>query len=248
MISIISATFNSSSFIEETYASLQCQTYSDWEWLITDDASTDDTLNIITRIAEQDTRVKIFSLEHNSGAGVARNNSIAHSSGDYFAFIDADDTWKPCKLEKQLNFMKMQNSNFSFTGYEVMDVKGVPIGKQIDTRHKRRVFYYNDLLSKKITLGCSTVMIKRCDEIKIKFPNLRITQDYVLWLSILKEDTVCQLCNLPLTLYRLNPDGISKNKFKKAYRQWKVYREVEKLNLLLSFYYFMHYAFRAVSR
>jgi glycosyltransferase involved in cell wall biosynthesis len=246
LISIITATFNSSVTIEQTYDSIKAQTYSQWEWLITDDCSTDETLEIIKAISQKDSRVKVYSNPVNLGAAIARNNSLSHVNGIYIAFIDSDDLWKLNKLEKQCDFMG-DNVDFSFTGYDLIDEQGAPMHKTVDI-NQAGTFDYHDMLKKKATLGCSTVMLRLSAFEDITMPLLRTGQDYATWLKLLKSGKKAYLLNEALTQYRIMPKSISRNKFKKAKRQWQIYRDVEKLPLLKSVVCFCFYAWRAVFR
>lgn len=246
-VSIITATYNSSRFIIETYESILSQTFTSWEWLITDDCSKDKTWKILNEIQNKDKRVKIWRNEINSGPAIARNNSIKNSRGKYIAFIDADDLWVPKKLEKQLEFMDSKNINFSFTAYEIISEDGNSLNKYIDRRNVDS-FSYEDMLRKKATLGCSTVMLKRKAFDDIKMLPLRVGQDYALWLKLLKLNEKAYLLNFPLTKYRIVSDSISRNKQKKAKMQWFIYRNIEKLNIMKSIECFLFYAFHAIFR
>ncbi|MCJ8319614.1 MAG: glycosyltransferase [Colwellia sp.] len=246
LISIITATYNSSDTVEKTYQSIREQSYTEWEWLITDDCSTDNTLEIIEGISQKDSRVKVYSNPVNSGAAVSRNNSLNHVAGTFIAFIDSDDLWQPNKLDKQLDFMG-NNIDFSFTGYGLIDEQGSQLDKFVDI-NQSGAFGYHDMLKKKATLGCSTVMLRRNAFTDISMPLLRTGQDYATWLKLLKSGKEAHLLNEVLTHYRIMPNSISRNKFKKAKRQWQIYRGVEKLPLLTSVICFYFYAYRAVFR
>jgi glycosyltransferase involved in cell wall biosynthesis len=247
LISIITATFNSENEIINTYNSLIAQTIIHWEWLITDDCSTDGTIKLLNGIAEKDTRVKFFKNEENSGAAISRNNSLAHAKGEVIAFIDSDDLWFPNKLEKQLAFMEDNKIDFCFTAYELINEKGVPLGKKVDAQ-QAGAFTYDDMLRKKATLGCSTVVLRKSAFEDVTMPLLRTGQDYATWLKLLKTGVNAYALNKVLTQYRILPNSISRNKFKKAKRQWQIYREVENLALLKSAVCFSFYAWRAVFR
>lgn len=106
LVSIITPSYNSAAYIAEMIESILAQTYTNWELLITDDCSTDDSVKIIESYATKDSRIKLFRLASNSGAGIARNKSIEEARGRYIAFCDSDDLWKPQKLEKQVEFMQ----------------------------------------------------------------------------------------------------------------------------------------------
>jgi glycosyltransferase involved in cell wall biosynthesis len=245
-ISIITATYNSSSEILNTYQSIFLQTYGNWEWIITDDCSSDNTLEILHQLTVEDHRIKYFQNKVNSGAAVSRNNSLKYVKGQFIAFIDSDDLWTIDKLEKQLFFMS-NKMDFSFTAYELIDEQGKRLGKTVDANQSGE-FGYEDMLRKKATLGCSTVMLRRNAFEDISMPLLRTGQDYATWLKLLKTGKKANLLNKVLTHYRIMPNSISRNKFKKAKRQWQIYRKVEKLPLVKSLVCFSNYAWRAVFR
>lgn len=247
LVSIITATYNSAKFIESTYHSIYNQNYQNWEWIVTDDCSTDNTLAILESISSKDSRVKIYRNKVNGGAAVSRNNSIEHASGEYVAFIDSDDLWLENKLEKQLDFMITNNVSFSFTAYEIIDELGRELKKTIDTQ-SRGFFDYTDLLVKKVTLGCSTVMLNASLIKSFRMPLIRTGQDYAFWLKILKNGNLAYILPSILTKYRVHSSSISRNKFKKAIRQWYIYRNIESLSFIYSVYCFSFYAFRAVFR
>lgn len=247
MISIITATFNSENELLHTYNSIRNQTFVNWEWLITDDCSSDNTRELLESIATSDNKVTVLKNTENSGAAVSRNLSISLARGDFIAFIDSDDLWLPSKLEKQIKFMEENDINFSFTAYELIDEKGEKLGQQVDT-HLKSFVTYDDMLKKKATLGCSTVMLRRSAFEDISMPLLRTGQDYATWLKLLKVGHNAHPITEILTQYRILPNSISRNKVKKARRQWQIYREIEKLPLLKAVECFFLYAWRAVFR
>lgn len=247
-VSIITASYNSSLYIESVYESIKAQNYLSWEWLITDDCSTDSSLDMLNKIAENDDRVHVFKNTVNSGAAVSRNVSLSHVSGDYIAFIDSDDLWLPNKLKQQITFMESaENINFSFTAYELINGSGDKLNKTVDST-KSGSFSYLDQLQKKATLGCSTVMLRRNAFSDISMPLIRTGQDYALWLKLLKTGNNAFLVPEILAQYRILPNSISRNKFKKAVRQWSIYREIESLSLPRAIKCFCFYAWRAVFR
>jgi glycosyltransferase involved in cell wall biosynthesis len=247
LVSIITATYDSFESIDATYQSIKSQSHKNWEWLITDDCSSDKTFNLLQKIAESDPRVKLFKNEINSGAAVTRNVSISHAKGEFIAFIDSDDIWVPTKLQRQLFFMEEKNIDFSFTAYELINEQGVTLGKKVDAIHLAS-FTYEDMLRKRATLGCSTVMLRSNSFEDIFMPLLRTGQDYAAWLKLLKPGKKAYLLNEVLSYYRIMPNSISRNKFKKAKRQWQIYREIENLPLLKSVVCFCFYAWHAVFR
>ena len=246
-VSIITATYNSSNLIVDTYKSILNQSLCNWEWIVTDDCSSDDTFEVLQKLSKSDSRIAIFKNNVNSGAAVSRNNSLQQARGKFIAFIDSDDLWVTEKLEKQVQFMELNNIDFAFTAYELMNDKGEKIGQKVDT-HLNDFVTYEDMLKKKATLGCSTVMLRRGAFEDLSMPLLRTGQDYATWLKLLKSGKSAYPLPEVLTLYRILPNSISRNKFKKAKRQWQIYREVEMLSLTKSVISFCYYAWRAVFR
>ena len=125
LVSIITPTYNSEQYVEETINSILNQSYSDWNLLITDDKSTDDTWEILKRYSHLDKRIQIFQLDRNSGPGIARNNSIKKATGRFIAFCDSDDLWMPNKLETQIHFMEEKKVYFSYGPYKVKNDQGI---------------------------------------------------------------------------------------------------------------------------
>lgn len=246
-VSIIMATYNSSKYLKETLDSILAQSFTDWELLITDDRSVDKTLELLVQYQESDIRIYFWKNPKNSGAAVSRNNSISHAKGRYIAFLDSDDIWRSQKLKCHLQFMKQNNAALSFTSYELINEYSDKQGKIVDKQDLGWV-NYDELLRKKATFGCSTVVVDKELIGDFSMPLLRTGQDYATWLSLIKISGKALHFPKVLTSYRITPGSISRNKFKKAQRQWQIYRDVEKLSLLKSVYCFCCYAYQAVFR
>ncbi len=246
-ISIITPSYNSAEYIEETIQSVLNQTYEKWELILVDDFSYDNTASIIESFISLDSRIKLIKNTENKGAAFTRNTAIIESKYTYLAFLDSDDIWVKEKLEKQLFFMKSNKIAFSFSGYDIIDKNGNFTGKSVDTSQKG-AFSYEDMLLKKATLGCSTVMLNKSKfNGLMNIPSIRTGQDYAFWLKLLKNtDEKAHVISLPLTKYRITPNSISRNKIKKALRQWFIYRNIEHLSLLKSCFCFCFYAFRSI--
>lgn len=246
LISIITPTYNSVPHIQQTVAAIQAQTYPHWELLISDDASSDQTAACIKSMAASDPRIRLFELPRNGGAATARNHSIQHATGEFIAFCDADDVWLPAKLEQQLAFMG-DSIDFSFTAYELVDEHGTPLQTVVDGTQSGS-FSYDDMLRKKATMGCSTVLLRRRAFEDLTMPLIRTGQDYALWLKLLKTGARAFVLPRILTQYRILPHSISRNKIKKAKRQWQIYRQFEHLSLITAVHCFLFYAWRAIFR
>ncbi len=247
LVSVITPAFNSEKFIQTAYSSLLKQDYNNWEWLVTDDNSKDTTYDILLDLARSDCRIKVFQNHHNSGAAVSRNKSLENASGRFIAFLDSDDLWYEQKLSLQLEFMKSNNCAFSFTSFDVIEEDERGFRKVVD-KNKCGPLSYEDMLKKNATLGCSTVMLDKKVTGDFSMPLIRTGQDYALWLSLLKKNIQAYHLPVVLTGYRILSNSISRNKFKKARRQWQIYREIEKITLLPACYYFAHYAYHAIFR
>jgi len=244
LISIITPSYNAIKFIEETYLSIDKQTYSQWEWLITDDCSNDGTWEYVLSIASKDNRIKPVKNSQNSGAAVSRNNSIARAKGDFIAFLDSDDIWLPEKLSLHIDFMEQQQANISFTPYMLIDESSTDLNQQVDV-NKNGAFSYQDMLIKKATMGCCTVVVRVSAFSDLSMPLIRAGQDYALWLKLLKTEQQAIIFPKVLSQYRIVSNSLSRNKIKKAYKIWQVYRDIEKLNVFKALYVFSHYAIRA---
>lgn len=244
LVSIITPSYNAMKFIEETYLSIDKQTYSEWEWLITDDCSNDGTWEYILSIALKDKRIKPVKNSENSGAAVSRNNSIVRAKGDFIAFLDSDDIWLPEKLSLHIDFMETQQANISFTPYSLIDESSTCLNQLIDL-NKEGGFSYQDMLTKKATMGCCTVIVRVDAFSDLSMPLIRAGQDYALWLKLLKTDQQAIIFPKVLSQYRIVSNSLSRNKLKKAYKIWQVYRNIEKLNIFKTLYVFSHYALRA---
>ena len=242
LISIITPSYNSAKFIAETIESVLAQTYTNWELLITDDCSTDNTVEIINKYVNQDSRIKLFCLGKNSGAATARNNSIEQAKGRFIAFLDSDDLWKPEKLEKQVDVMIKNNHAFTYTSYELINEDGTNANKVI--KAVKSVNYEQYL--KNTIIGCLTVVIDRELVGDFRMPMLKTSQDMATWLLVLKRGFVAYGIQDSLAYYRLVNNSNSSKKIKAAKDVWKVYRESEKLSFFNSLICFSCYAMNAI--
>lgn len=209
LVSIITPCYNSAKYIGQMIESIQAQTYKNWELLITDDCSTDNSKDVIMSYAEKDSRVKYFKLPQNSGAGIARNNSIEKAAGRYIAFCDSDDMWKAEKLEKQLQFMQDNNYEFCHCYTLVVDENNNIVG--LNKKPKRVSFQSTRIIN---YIGTSSVVYDTKRVGKFYMKPIRKRQDFALWLNILQATKYAYCIPEPLFIYRYTPGSISSNKFK----------------------------------
>ena len=232
-------TFNSEKFVSRSIQSVLNQTYDQWELLITDDKSTDNTIQIIESFS--DSRIKLFQLNQNSGAAVARNESIRNISGDFIAFIDSDDEWMPTKLYDQILFMKNKNVRFSFTSYFRIETDTSFIINKVGGGTN-----YKQLLGN-TKIYTSTVMIRVFKGLPL-MPNYRRRQDFAYWLDLLKIIDYAYPLNVPLTKYYVTSNSLSSNYIKSVKSTWSIYRNHEDLNFSVSVIHLLSYIFFAFKK
>lgn len=242
LVSIIMPNYNSAQFIEETITSVLSQTYENWELILVDDLSSDDSINIIESLISQDKRIKLIKLRQNSGPAIARNCAIEEATGRYIAFLDSDDLWHPRKLSKQISFMKEHDIALSYTGYHRIEEEN---GGIIDQIHVPEKVEYSELLKQNI-IGCLTAMYDTQKLGKVYMPDISKRQDFGLWLNILKKVPYAYGIDEPLAYYRVRTASVSSNKILASKYNWKLYREVEKLPLHKALYYFGWYTYKSI--
>lgn len=242
LVSIITPSYNSSRFISDTIESVLAQSYTNWELLITDDCSTDKTVEIVEKYVTRDSRIKLFVLDQNSGAAAARNNSLARAQGKYIAFLDSDDLWLPQKLALQLSYMQEHNCEFSFSDYTLMNEDGVDLNKVI---HAPKKINYHHYLRNTI-IGCLTVIIDKEKVGDFYMPNIPTSQDMATWLSIMKKGVVAYGIPKVLAQYRLVEHSNSAKKIKASRDVWRVYRDIEHLPYVYALFCFLGYAINAI--
>lgn len=244
-VSIIVPVYNGAEFLEETIASVRNQTWQNWELLLVDDCSKDQSYEIMKRLAAEDERIVPLRQEQNGGAARARNRGVMEASGRYIAFLDADDLWMPDKLTREMEFMDKTEAGFVFSGYEFADEKGKGLGKVV--RVPETINYRQALQN--TTIFTSTVLFDtdRIPRELIQMPLVK-SEDTALWWKLLRKGYIAHGLNENLVLYRRSAGTLSSNKLEAVRRIWYLYRRVENLGFLYSAYNFVFYAFRAVLR
>lgn len=244
LVSIITPVYNSDKFISETIQSILNQSYTNFELIVIDDYSKDNTVEIVKTFSEKDSRVKLIQLELNSGAAGARNIGLENSKGRFIAFCDCDDIWFENKLEYQIHFMLEKSIPISFTSYQLINEKGESMNKVINAIDKITYLEY----LKNTIIGMSTSIIDTSLVKEIRFENIRTRQDTMLWITLLKRGYVAYGIKEVLVKYTVRSNSISANKFKAASKVWDLYYNMEKMGLFKSSYYFLFYAFNAIKK
>ena len=246
LVSIVVPVYNAERFIRDTIASVQAQTYADWELILVDDVSKDDSVSIIKSLQKSDKRIKLIQSKKNQGAALSRNIGTKNAKGQYLAFLDADDLWDEAKLEKQVQFMQDNNYTFTFTDYEFADEQGKSTGKRA---HMPTTITYRQSL-KNHTIWTSTVMLdlEQIPREIAYMPDVRRGQDTATWWQILRHIDTAYSIDEVLSYYRRTNNSLSSNKLKAMKRTWYLFRGVEKLSVPRSMYNFGWYAFNAVRK
>ncbi|QWC22570.1 glycosyltransferase family 2 protein [Bacillus haikouensis] len=241
LVSVIMPTYNSSNYINETIKSVLNQTYHNWELIVVDDCSTDNTCEIVKSFIKEEPRIKYFKLEINSGAAIARNKAVELAGGHYMAFLDSDDIWFPDKLNKQITFMKNNNYNFSCTSYTKIDEYGKFLNQVIEAN---KISDYEKIL--KNNPGNSTVVYNSKNLGKFIIPNIKKRNDYVMWLQVIKAAKHLYGIQEPLGSHRIRLGSLSNKKTNLIMYHWKVYRDIESLSVFKSFYLIIYWIFKTI--
>ena len=244
LVSIIMPSYNCAAFIAESIESVLAQSYQNWELLISDDCSTDGTIEVIEGYCAKDDRITFFPAETNGGAAVTRNRSITEAAGQFIAFLDSDDIWLPQKLEKQIAFMMENKIPLSYTRFNTINEDGTHAANAPDLPAS---IDYNGLLSNQI-IGCLTAVYDTEICGKVYMPLIRKRQDFGLWLKILKQGHTAHCHPDVLATYRLRTGSISSNKWSAVHYTWRLYREVEHLSLPRATYCLCAYIARKMMR
>lgn len=243
LVSIITPAYNCSETIKETIESVLNQTYSNWEMLIVDDCSVDDTATIIEYYAQKDSRISLIRLKENKGSATARNTAIRLAQGRYIALLDSDDLWKPEKLEYQLEFMQSHNYAFTFTAYDVF---------RFSSEKKRKIFEvpyeinYHQYLQNSI-IGCLTVMIDK-EQISDFHMECGYLEDVLTWMYYLRKGFVAYGLNENLASYRVSTTSKSGKKLKNAKRYYQCLKQQEGIGFVRRIYYHIGYVYHACKK
>ena len=229
LVSIIMPSYNTGRFIEETIRSVIAQTYQNWELIIVDDCSSDNTDDVVA--AFHDIRIRYLKNEKNSGAAVSRNRALREAKGRWIAFLDSDDLWESEKLEKQISFMESNGYCFSYTNYREIDEQSQSLGKTVTGPKKiTRTGMYNYCWP-----GCLTVMYDADHIGLIQIADIKKNNDYAMWLKVCKKAD-CYLLDKALASYRKRSGSISNHGYIKLIKwHYKLFHEAENKNAIIAF-------------
>lgn len=247
MISIVTPVYNAAAFIRQTMEMVQAQTYTDWELILVDDGSKDESCKRIEDYLKEkpDERIRLIKKGKNEGAALTRNRGIKEAKGRYIAFLDADDVWLNHKLQRQMEFMEETDAGFVFSAYEFGDEEAIGTGRIV---HVPDSLTYKKALSRTV-IFTTTVLLdtKKISKDLIYMPNVP-SEDSATWWQILRQGHVARGLDEVLAIYRRPGKSLSSNKLKAIQRIWFLYRSVEKLSLWDSCVAFVGWAYRATVR
>ncbi|HHX8341014.1 glycosyltransferase family 2 protein [Vibrio alginolyticus] len=241
LVSIIMPTYNSTDTVVESIQSVLSQTYKNWELIIVDDRSTDNTWQVIQTYADKYDNIRVYQNKENLGAGASRNFAIKKAKGRFIAFLDSDDLWTEDKLAEQIPFMLENNYPLTYTHYSrFTSEEDLSVVTAPEYTTYKKLMYSN-------VIGCLTAVYDTQALGKRYMPLIRKRQDMGLWLDILKDTPKAYCLPKPLAKYRMD-SGMTANKFSVLSYQWKFYRDVVGLSLPRSLFTFSVYAVKGTMK
>lgn len=221
LVSIVMPSYNTGKYIGDSIRSVLAQTYENWELIIVDDCSSDDTDEVVS--AFFDSRIRYFKNEKNSGAAVSRNRALREAKGRWIAFLDSDDLWHPEKLEKQIDFMEENGFHFSYTRYSEIGEDGGALGRTVSgPRHITKRGMHNYCWP-----GCLTVMYDVAAVGLVQIKDIRKNNDYAMWLKVCRKADCC-LLEETLAQYRRREGSISRHGYGELMKwHYRLFRQAE---------------------
>lgn len=249
-VSVIMPTYNSSQFVSEAISSVLEQTFTDFELIIIDDGSTDNTLEVLERFSRLDKRVKVISQENSGGPSAPRNRGIVESSGKYLTFLDDDDLYLPSRLEKALNVLceiEEKNCFIAINDYSIQNDVGI-IPSAFRHRNFYRLLDENDSVraDKSFITNVGSLfkfsLLNYCpihtDSITVQSDILKLNnlyfsevltngEDTHLWLRMMRDRAVAVIPEV-LSVYRRRRGSISDDGLRLALGSWRVQSEAHR--------------------
>ena len=242
LVSIITPCYNSAKFIQETYNSINNQTYRNWEWIIVDDCSSDSSKEIIQSI--NDERIVLLFNEKNLGASISRNKALDFANGTYITFIDSDDLWEPSFLEETIHFLQQNNETLVYCSYKRVNENLDKLLEDFIAIDK--IDYHRILLNCPIPMLTSIYDSTKIG--KIYFPNVDLREDHAMWISLLSKIKFARAIEKPLGIYRIRSNSVSRDKFKIGIKQFNLYYDHLNLGLALSLFYTLSWALNGLKK
>ena len=240
LVSIITPAYRAAAFVGATIDSVRGQSFPNWEMIIADDCSPDETRAVVEAEASADPRIRLVALSRNGGPAAARNAALDAASGRWIAFLDSDDLWLPEKLERQLHFHRASGAALTCTGFRRISAIGDRTGRYIAPPSS---LDYRGALG--LTgIATSTVLIDRERSGPVRMKPVYY-DDFACWLDVLRGGELAKGLDEDLMRYRVMAGSISRNKVRSAKEVWKQLRTVEQVPLPVAIHSFGRYAFHA---
>lgn len=243
LVSVIMPAYNTEKYIAEAIRSVMAQTYTNWELLVIDDASTDHTVDMARSLARTDPRITVICNPQNIGAARTRNRGLDLARGDWVALLDSDDLWHERKLEQQIRLAKETAADIIYCSYALTDSHNNRIS---DFIVPQRTSY--DRMLKVSVLSCSTVLLSRKVVAQYRFSEDYYHEDYAFWLRLLRNGLQAAGCREILAYYRLQNGSRSHNKLRAAKNRWMIYRKAEHLSLGKAIRVFTAYTYHGIMK
>ena len=245
LVSIITPVYNAARWLPETMACVRAQTLTDWEQILVDDGSTDNSVAIIEAAARCDARFRLLRTPHNSGPSAARNLALEAARGRFIAFLDADDLWLPEKLARSVDWMTRHDYAFIYHDYRHISHDGSRVGALI---RAPETLDLRTLHTRRGHGGCLSMVIDRKRVKVIRFPAIspHHAEDFCAWLLLIRDGHTGHRLPADLGRYRLSPNSRSSNKLKSAFNAWHLYRHVSRLPVPRAALWWSQYAWNAL--
>ena len=248
LVSIITPVYNAAPWLEQTLASVRAQTLTDWEHILVDDGSADDSVSIIEAAARGESRIqahiRLLRSERNQGPSVARNLAIAAARGRFIAFLDADDLWLPEKLARSVEWITTHGYSFIYHDYRHISNDGSRVGALIKAPETLDL---RTLHTRRGHGGCLSIVVDRQRVPVIRFPEIEPhhAEDFCAWLALIRAGHVGHRLPVDLGRYRLSLKSRSANKLEGAINAWHLYRRISGLTVLRTAFWWSQYAWNA---
>lgn len=245
LVSIITPVYNAAQWLPETISSVQAQTLADWELILVDDCSTDESVAIAESMAAEDKRIKTLRMPHNSGPAAARQKALEFSNSRFITFLDADDLFLPDKLACSVKFMTEHNYGFIYHDFRYMSFDGSYVGTVV---HGPEELNWHNLHTHR-GVSVFAVMIDRQKILNFHiYPGFfnYLHQDFIMWLRLIQDGNIGHRLPADLGRYRLLHNSLNVNKVTSAIHVWRIYRDISNLPFLCAAYWWVQYAWNSV--
>lgn len=229
-VSVVMPAYNAQRYIEQSIRSVMTQTFEDWELLVVDDGSKDDTCAVVEKLITEDSRIRLLKNETNMGVASTRNRGFDCCGGQYVALLDSDDVWRPEKLEQQLALAQQTGANVIYCSYGIVDANGKKICDDFIVPETTDF----DMAMTKSVISCSTALLDRSIVDNYRFSSEFYHEDLALWLDIMKDGNKACGVKEVLADYRVMEGTRASNKLRTAYGRWQIYRGLLHLSVFES--------------